>query len=244
MCSCRPEEPIGAGHSHGSFAEMGCRSSGSRRSLGVPSSAFGWTRDIDLTEEQRERNLAVREGPQDPSASPTRRGDRAVSRAPPSRLSGRGAPTSARADDGRCTKRVHALLGGGLARNGTAVRFCNSDREMVAVLQTVPRRSASTYRHEFRLSLARLPRATGSRCSEIEDRWLSPWTSPSLHRGSISSIRCQPPAVEQAEQAPVRGRAPLGSTTHPSCSTSTGRFRSTPGSRSLAGLTGRHAERR
>jgi hypothetical protein len=141
------------------------------RTLGVsPASAFAWTRDIELTPEQRDRNLRGRGGPQDPEQI-RKRVESWKARCRQRRLESQ--------KDGRRKARVGSALHlagcmlywaeGGKHRN--TIKFTNSDPRMVALFRRFLAEELAIQPDDIRLTI-NVYTGNGLSIDEIESYWL------------------------------------------------------------------------
>lgn len=135
-----------------------------------PASVLGWTRDIQLTPEQRERNLRGPGGPQSPERIARRvEAIRRSSRARRLRYQEEGRH-HARSEDG--VHRAGCMLywaEGAKERN--SVRFCNSDVHMVRFFKRFLDECFRVPEDKFRLAL-HVYLGNGLSLRQIERRWL------------------------------------------------------------------------
>ncbi len=141
------------------------------RRLGVsPSSVSCWTRDIELTAEQQERNLRGLRGPQDPAVVRRRAEEwRRRSQAKRLRYQEQG---RARAREGDALHMAGCLLywaEGAKSRN--TVRFVNSDLAMVRFFVRFVRESLEVQSDQITLRL-NVYTDNGLSVRRIEDYWL------------------------------------------------------------------------
>jgi hypothetical protein len=157
--------------------------------LGVsPSSAFNWTRDIELTPEQIEFNLRGPRGPQNPDVVAARAdGMRRQARA--KRLAyqqiGRA---EARGNDALHRAGCMLYWAEG-AKNKNQVRFCNSDLAMVAFFRRFLTECFDVPPDRFAFSL-HVYLGNGLTIREIEDHWLGALRLPRscLRKHSIDPL--------------------------------------------------------
>lgn len=141
----------------------------SRLAISV-STAHRWTNDIELTDEQRHRNLAGPRGPRSPQH--TARFVETWTRINRERRLGYQAEGRARARDGDGLHMAECMLywaEGAKQRN--SVVFCNSDREMVEYFVRFLRESLGVDAGDLTVRL-NVYLSNGLSLREIEDHWL------------------------------------------------------------------------
>ncbi len=157
--------------------------------LGVSvSSVSGWTRDIELTPEQRERNLKGPGGPQDPQWIAAR----VASIVETYRDRRRTYQEEGR---GRARQRDPLHMAGCMlywaegTKNRNQVKFCNSDRSMVVFFRRFLTSCFDVQPERFALCL-NVYLGNGASIREIEDHWLVALEIPRscLRKHSINAL--------------------------------------------------------
>jgi hypothetical protein len=211
--------------------------------LGVSiASAHLWTKDIELTPEQRERNASGPTGPQSP--------ERIRRRVDAIRAAAREKRLQYQAEGRRRARQDDPLHHAGCmlywaegAKDRSTVVFVNSDRPMVEYFVRFLRESLGVTPAEITLRL-NVYLTNGLTLREVENHWLWALGLPRSSLRSTPSTTPRPRAAGSGATSFLTGFVRCGSSAaRGSSSTSTARFRSTPASTSRAGSTGRRARR-